>query len=953
MKNFSRFIVSFILIFSSFLSVAQNQVVIGSFSTTNSPTTYPTPYGNWYWGAKHQFLIRASELTNAGMSAGNINSMAFSVVTPQGTPLQFFTISMGLTTQNSLTNGFIPTGLTVVSSASSYTEIAGWNTHYFSSPFYWDGTSNIVIETCFNNSSFSQNAVVDLTNTSFDATVYYYADNSNVCSSTTNYPAVTTRPVIRFDYVPAAVPPNANFMANNTNACSGVVQFTDLSTGGQPTSWQWDFGDGATDTVQNPAHTYTSNGTYTVTLIACNQYGCDTMVIPNYVTINLNPNLPVAANCYPSTINGTLGFGITNVTLNTINNISPDASAGYEDFTCVSTNLTVGQNYTLSVVHDQPTNHNCAAWVDWNNDGVFDDVNERILTSTSSLTSTATFYVPATAVLNTPLRMRVSADYDFSAAPTPCSNLDYGQAEDYTVIIDPNNNPPDVAFTADVTYTCDGTVNFTDLTQNLPQTWLWDFGDGNTSNIQNPTHTYTANGTYTVILTCTNANGSDADTIINYITVNLNGAVSPASCSPQTTAYCCGYGIYQVTFNTISNITSDGSEGYQDYSCEHQTTVYAGNTYTLTVKTGVNNPQDTRVWIDYDNDGIFTNSELVMDNQSGYNPSANILIPSNGIMLNTPLRMRIRSDVVSTPKTACEAPLYGQIEDYAIIIDTMPTPPVADFTSDIRFTCNDSIHFYDLSTNNPTSWSWNFGDGGTSTIQNPVYKYNSAGIYNVSLTAYNGGGSDVEIKYNYIVINCDTAEVPENGNQINTNCTGFIFDDGRSLNYNNNVDGSITIQPATATSVQLQFLSFSFTAGDSLFIYNSATMNNSTLLGAFSGSSLPPTIISNTGVMTVRQKTNSNTTDEGFLAEWTCSNSINEFNENIFAIYPNPTNGKIFIESPENIKITTISIYSLVGKHIATISNPKKSIDLNKYKLSKGIYFIEINKKYYYKISKQ
>ena len=705
--------------------------------------------------------------------------------------------------------------------------------------------------------------------------------------------------------------------------------------------------------MQNPIHTYTSNGNYTVSLIACNQYGCDTLIIPNYITINLSPSLPVPANCYPATLNGTLGFGITNVTLNTINNSSADASVGFEDFTCISTNLTIGQNYTLSVTHDQPTNHNCAAWIDWNNDGILDDVNERILTSSSSLSSSATFTVPATATLNTPLRMRISADYDFSAPPTPCSNLDYGQAEDYTVIVTSNNNPPDVAFTADVTYTCDGTVSFTDLTQNLPQTWLWDFGDGTTSNVQNPTHTYTSDGTYTVILTCTNANGSDADTIVNYITVNMAGAVTPASCTPQTTAYCCGYGIYQVSFNTISNITADGSEGYQDYSCQHQTTVYSGNSYTLTVKTGINNPQDTRVWIDFDNDGVFSSSELVMDNQSGYNPSAVILIPSSGLTLNTPLRMRVRSDVVSTPKNACDAPLYGQIEDYGIIIDTLPTPPLADFTSDIRFTCNDSIHFYDLSTNNPTSWSWNFGDGGTSTQQNPVYKYNNPGTYNVSLIVSNAGGSNTKIKYNYIVVNCDTAEIPINGNQINTNCNSYIFDDGRSLNYSNNADGSITIQPANASSVMLQFLTFDFATGDTLFIYNAATMNSSTLIGAFTGNSLPANITSSTGVMTVRQKTNGNTTRTGFLAEWTCSNAINEFSSESFSIYPNPTQGTVFIENLQNKKITTLSVYSLLGKHIATISNPGSIINLNDYNLSNGVYFIEINKKYYYKISKQ
>lgn len=54
-----------------------------------------------------------------------------------------------------------------------------------------------------------------------------------------------------------------------------------------------------------------------------------------------------------------------------------------------------------------------------------------------------------------------------------------------------------------------GVVNFTDLSDNYPTTWDWDFGDGATSNLQNPTHNFAANGTYDVCLTVTNAGGSD------------------------------------------------------------------------------------------------------------------------------------------------------------------------------------------------------------------------------------------------------------------------------------------------------------------------------------------------------------------------------------------------------------------------------------------------------------
>jgi hypothetical protein len=63
------------------------------------------------------------------------------------------------------------------------------------------------------------------------------------------------------------------------------------------------------------------------------------------------------------------------------------------------------------------------------------------------------------------------------------------------------------------------TVQFTDASTNTPTSWSWDFGDGGTSTDQNPSHEYAAAGTYTVVLTATNAAGSDVETKVAYITV--------------------------------------------------------------------------------------------------------------------------------------------------------------------------------------------------------------------------------------------------------------------------------------------------------------------------------------------------------------------------------------------------------------------------------------------------
>ncbi|MCF8296604.1 MAG: right-handed parallel beta-helix repeat-containing protein, partial [Saprospiraceae bacterium] len=162
---------------------AQTIITIGTGTTTNSTSSYPAPYGNYYWGAKHQFIIPASELIAAGGLAGNINSLAFDVATVKGVALSGFTIKIGTTTQSALSGTFI-SGLSQVYSVTSYTETAGWNTHNFSSPFSWDGTSNLIIETCFNNSSWTDNAIIRNTPTTYISTIAYNNDDQSVCSFT-------------------------------------------------------------------------------------------------------------------------------------------------------------------------------------------------------------------------------------------------------------------------------------------------------------------------------------------------------------------------------------------------------------------------------------------------------------------------------------------------------------------------------------------------------------------------------------------------------------------------------------------------------------------------------------------------------------------------------------------------------------------------------------------------
>jgi hypothetical protein len=127
---------------------------------------------------------------------------------------------------------------------------------------------------------------------------------------------------------------------------------------------------------------------------------------------------------------------IGRVQLNTINNAS-GANAGYGNFTSLSTDLSKGTAYTLSITPTWSStkyNEGYSAWIDYNKDGDFADAGEQIFSKAASQTTpvTGSFTVPTTATEGA-TRLRVSMKYN--AIPTSCEAFSYGEVEDYTVNI--------------------------------------------------------------------------------------------------------------------------------------------------------------------------------------------------------------------------------------------------------------------------------------------------------------------------------------------------------------------------------------------------------------------------------------------------------------------------------------------------------------------------------------
>lgn len=240
--------------------------VFGTATTTNATTGYPSPYSNYYGGSKHQMLIRASELQAAGLVAGSpVQSLAFSV-TAVGTTfsgnLSDFQISLKNTTTNVLTSTSFESGLTLVYGPLTQpiptTGLPAVVTHTIT-PFVWDGTSNLIIETSYSNAN---------SGTSTDFVQMYNSDPGFVSTNWYRADAVTAAAILA-----AATPtssgnarPNVVIGSTLTNPITWSP-ITDLFTDDLATIPYT--GDARTTVYANPA----SAVTYTATATSSN--GCE------------------------------------------------------------------------------------------------------------------------------------------------------------------------------------------------------------------------------------------------------------------------------------------------------------------------------------------------------------------------------------------------------------------------------------------------------------------------------------------------------------------------------------------------------------------------------------------------------------------------------------------------------------------------------------------------------
>lgn len=338
-------LVCFVFLLSMTRVSAQVDIVIGTGTATNSTTTYPCPIQDWYEGSRAQYLFRAQELIAAGMGPGNILAIRFQV-TSVGTAsiVEQHTYRVGTTPLTTLDLQSWVAGTTQVYGPVNYQPVVGINTFNFNSPFFWNGTDNIIIEACGGDPNstggitYTENPLVTwTTGLAFNGSHTYRNDNENNLCGTANVfntGDATTRPNIIFSWVSAT---NCSGVPNPGTAASSKAivclnESFDLSLSGQTLAsgltYQWqsssdgvNFTDitGATTTFYTTSQAAT---TYYRCIVTCTNAGGGS-AITNVVQVSS-----------PGLVSGTF----------TINNLLPTGGTNFNSFNAAYEYIKCGIN---------------------------------------------------------------------------------------------------------------------------------------------------------------------------------------------------------------------------------------------------------------------------------------------------------------------------------------------------------------------------------------------------------------------------------------------------------------------------------------------------------------------------------------------------------------------------------------------------------------------------------
>lgn len=576
--------------------------------------------------------------------------------------------------------------------------------------------------------------------------------------------------VVRQQLITIFPKPVASFTGTGTAGCfPHTVQFTDASlpVSGTLSSWLWDFGDGTTSTQQNPSHTYTIAGNFTVTLRVTNSHGCtEVFSIPSYVSITQGVKADFTnTTAQTCEANPTIQFTNTSTGPGNLSFEWQFGDGGVSAEQNPSHTYTAPGSYTVMLVVISPQ-------------GCRDTIRKPNLISVGTINST--FTSPDSVCVGSPASFvnttspvpgvsvwhfgdgttatGLTATHVYTTAGTYTVKLvnDFGACKDsITREIKVNPKPP-TGFTASAMQSCQApfNVSFTPAASGN-YTYEWNFGDGGTSSASNPSHTYTAPGVYTVQLVVTNASGCrDTLTRTDYINIELpeiaiegfpvTGCV-PATVHP-TASVTVNEPVASYLWNFGDGTTSSSATPAHTYTragtydVSLTITTVGGCTRTVTinraVRVGVKPNADFSA---LPPDVCASDPVQFTDNSTGDDIDEWFWDFGDGGTSNLQHPSHLYSDtgyfsvtLIVMSNTCADTIRYTNIVHIK--------PPIALF--DVANNCTDkySKQFTDRSIG-PETWFWEFGDGQTSTQQHPLHTYASPGTYTVMLTVTNGSCS--------------------------------------------------------------------------------------------------------------------------------------------------------------------------------------------------------------------
>ncbi len=696
---------------------------------------------------------------------------------------------------------------------------------------------------------------------------------TNDCGNSTK-----TRSVV----IVSSAPPTAAFTPNPSVGCVPLtVNFTNATTGASSYIWFFPGGNPDTSIATSPTVLYDTVGVYTVTLIASNLLGSDT--VTSTVTVN---TIPIA------------GFTTTvsNDTTITFTNTSTGATSYAWDFGDGDS------SFVANPIHDYPAfdsiytytvimhaTNDCGMVSDTQFVSIVTDPKAKFVASpttgcaplTVKFTNTSTPNAftflwrfpggtPDTSIVKNPLVVySTPGTYPVTLIAINPSGRDTFTRTNYIVV----NTTPSLGFNS----IANGlTVTFTNTTTGATS-YAWDFGDGGTSTETNPIYTYATDGTYTVTLSASNACG----TVTKPQTITVASSPSAGFTVSNNT----GCAPFAVQFSNTSSANATSYEWQFP----------GGNPSSSSAQ----NPPS----ISYDVPGTYTVT-LTASNSAGSStftqsivatpgPSANFTSTVSGLaatFTNTSTNSTTYSWTFGDGNSSSSSnPVHSYVADgmYTVILTAtnecgtstftqnvlISTAPGAGFSISTTSGCAVlSVNFTDISSGNPVSWAWDFPGGtpNSSTQQNPTVQYFTSGVYDVTLVVTSVGGSTSSFTQPGIVtvngapnagFNPSVSGSTANFTNTSTNATSYIwnFGDGSnstdespehayandgvytvSLSATNNCGTTIYEQTVAISTPPIAGFSYSGSTGCAPFTVqftNASSSNVSTLTWDFPGGS--------------------------------------------------------------------------------------------------------------------